>query len=178
MQRRYFPQMDQELSNDAALFDRYGSIIFTYILKQIHSREDAEDLTLEVFMAAMENETINQLKGEEQLAWLKRVTRNKLIDVYRRTQGRVNVDIDIFAETISDNDGPEQVVLQNEDYQQLHQSIQQLSPIHQKLLYLRYAHNLSAPEIGTLLNKRAGAVRQQLTRARTLLRAIYLKHEQ
>lgn len=40
------------------------------------------------------------------------------------------------------------------------------------------SHNLQATEIGILLNKSAEAIRQQLTRARTLLRASYLKQEQ
>jgi hypothetical protein len=41
-------------SDDAALFDRSGPVLFAYILKHVRSREDAEDLTLEVFTAALE----------------------------------------------------------------------------------------------------------------------------
>jgi RNA polymerase sigma-70 factor (ECF subfamily) len=179
MQQRSSVQAGQEPpSDDAALFDRYGSIIFAYTLRHTDSREDAEDLTLEVFTAAMEHNDISQLQPTEQLAWLKRVTHNKLIDSYRRAQRRVNVNIDFFAETLYGEEEPEHIAIQNETHQQLHQYIRQLSPIHQQLLYLRYAHNLRAAEIGTILNKSAESIRQQLTRARMLLRASYLKQEQ
>jgi RNA polymerase sigma-70 factor (ECF subfamily) len=182
MQRRSFAQEDQEFPPDditlAALFDRYGSVIFAYILKHLRSREDAEDLTLEVFMAALEKKTLNQLVPEHQLAWLKKVAQNKLIDTYRKAQYRKNVNIDIFTETLFDDDEPEQMVLQRESDHQLHQHIRQLPAPQQQLLYLRYAHNLSASEIGVLLNKSAGAIRQQLARTREFLRNSYSKQEQ
>jgi RNA polymerase sigma-70 factor (ECF subfamily) len=165
-------------ADDATLFDRYGPVIFAYILKHVRSREDAEDLTLEVFTAALEKKTLSQLRPEEQLAWLKRVTHNKLIDAYRKAQHRRNVNIDIFAEVLYDNDEPEQVVLQREVDLRLHQHIQQLPAFQQQLLYLRYAHNLSAAEIGVVLNKSEDTIRQQLSRTRKLLRASYLRQEQ
>ena len=62
---------------------------------------------------------MSQLRPDEQLAWLKRVTHNKLIDAYRKAQHRRNVNIDIFAEVLYDNDEPEQVVLQREVDRQL-----------------------------------------------------------
>lgn len=179
MQRRPPAQESWEFpADDATLFDRYGPVIFAYILKHVRSREDAEDLTLEVFTAALEKKTLSQLRPEEQLAWLKRVTHNKLIDAYRKAQHRRNVNIDIFAEVLYDNDEPEQVVLQREVDRQLHQHIQQLPAFQQQLLYLRYAHNLSAAEIGVVLNKREDTIRQQLSRTRKLLRASYLRQEQ
>jgi RNA polymerase sigma-70 factor (ECF subfamily) len=178
MQRRSPSQGNQEFpSDDAALFDRYGLLIFTYILKHVRSREDAEDLTLEVFTAALEKKTLSQLRPEEQLAWLKRVTQNKLIDIYRKAQHRQHVDIDLFAEVLSGDDEPEQIVLQHEVDRQLHQHIQQLPAFQQQLLSLRYAHNLSAAEIGVLLNKSEGTIRQHLSRTRKLLRASYLEQE-
>lgn len=172
-------QGNQEFpSDDAALFDRYGPVIFAYILKHVRSREDAEDLTLEVFTAALEKKTLSQLRPEEQLAWLKRVTQNKLIDVYRKTQHRHNVNIDLFVGVLYGDDEPEQVVLQREVDRQLHQHIQQLPAFQQQLLFLRYAHNLNAAEIGVLLNKSEGTIRQQLSRIRKFLRASYLGQEQ
>ena len=121
---------------------------------------------------------MSRLCAEEQLAWLKRVTHNKVIDTYRKAQHRRNFSIDIFAETLYGTYEPEQVALQHEADYQLHQHIQQLPPFQQQLLYLRYAHNLSTPEIGVLLNKSEDAIRQHLSRTRKVLRARYLKQEQ
>jgi RNA polymerase sigma factor (sigma-70 family) len=179
MQRCPLLQGSWEFStDDAAFFDWYGPVIFAYILKHVRSREDAEDLTLDVFTAAWEKGSLSQFRPEEQLAWLKRVTHHKLIDAYRKAQHRSSVNIDFFAEVLSDNDEPEQIVVQREVDHQLHQHIQRLPAFQQQLLYLRYAHNLSAAEIGVLLNKREGTIRQHLSRTRKRLRASYLRQEQ
>lgn len=177
-QRSCTPENREAPSDDAAFFDRYGSIIFAYILKHVPSREDAEDLTLEVFTAVLEKQTVSQLRPEEQLAWLKRVTHNKLIDSYRKAQHRQHMNIELFAEMLSDENGPERIVLQREADYQLHRHIQRLPSFQQQLLSLRYAHNLSASEIGVLLNKSEASIRQQLLRTRKLLRANYLAQEQ
>lgn len=179
MQRRSpAPESWEFPSDDAAFFDRYSPVIFAYILKHVRSREDAEDLTLEVFTAALEKGTLSQLQPEERLAWLKRVTHNKLIDIYRKEQHRRDVNIDLFAERLYGENEPERVVLQREVDLHLHQHIQQLPAFQQHLLYLRYAHNLSAAEIGVLLSKSEGSIRQHLSRIRKLLRASYLRQEQ
>lgn len=179
MQRRTPAQGNQDMPpDDAALFDRYGSLIFAYILKYVNAREDAEDLTLEVFTAALERQLVSQLRPEEQLAWLKRVTHNKLIDTYRKAQHRQHAALDLFADLLPDAEEPEQIVLQREVNAQLHQHIQQLPQFQQQLLYLRYAHNLSAAEIGVLLNKNEATIRQQLSRTRKLLRASYHRQEE
>lgn len=69
-------------------------------------------------------------------------------------------------------------MLQREVDEQLHQHIQQLPHFQQQLLYLRYAHNLSAAEIGVLLNKNEATIRQQISRTRKLLRASYRRQQE
>lgn len=174
MQRRSpTPGSEDFPADDAAFFDRYSPVIFAYILKHVRSREDAEDLTLEVFTAALEKNMSGQIRPEEQLAWLKKVTHYKLIDAYRKRQYRKVVNLDLFAETLYGDDEPERIALQREISLQLHQRIQQLPALQQHLLYLRYAYNLTSTEIGVLLNKSEVSVRQQLSRTRKLLRASY-----
>ncbi|GCE09958.1 RNA polymerase sigma factor [Dictyobacter aurantiacus] len=69
--QHYLPSQESDAypTDESALFDRYGSFIFSYILKHISSREEAEDLTLEVFTAALEQKALRQLQPEKQLAW-------------------------------------------------------------------------------------------------------------
>ncbi len=165
-------------STSAALFDRYGQLIYCYLRKYTKTNEDAEDLTVDVFSAALEKNDLAHLSQEEQLAWLKRVTHNKLIDTYRKTRYQTST-IDIFTDELySNDDDPEQVTLRQEAYNQLHEYIRQLKPIQQKALYLRYAYNMSCSEIGVLLNKNEHAIRQLLLRTRALLRNAYHKQDQ
>ena len=64
-------------SSDISLFDLYGQVIFAYIRLHSSSREDAEDLTLEVFTAALEHDNLSGVQANERLAWLRRVSHNQ-----------------------------------------------------------------------------------------------------
>ena len=69
----------------AALYQRYAATVFTYLRRRAPSREDAEDLLLEVFLAACEQQAaLLALPEDARLAWLRRVAQHKLIDHYRR----------------------------------------------------------------------------------------------
>src|SRR5260370_17295643 len=68
---------------DALLYDRFGATIFTYLLSRVQNEQDAQDLLLEVFLAALGNELLSSLPVQGQLAWLRRVARNQVVDGYR-----------------------------------------------------------------------------------------------
>jgi RNA polymerase sigma-70 factor, ECF subfamily len=163
------------MADNAALYDRHGPAIFAYVRLYIHSREDAEDLTLEVFIGALEQKHLARLQEGEQLAWLRRVAHNKLIDRYRRATrhpiGRLD---DLLERGLADDAAnPEQVMLRRETYTQLHQAVQTLSPLQQQLLRLRYGDGLRFTEIAVLLNKREDALRKLLSRTLVTLRTLY-----
>jgi len=63
------------------------------------SREDAEGLTLEVFLGALEHDNLSALADDERLAWLRRVAHNKIIDSHRRSARRPVVALDQVADT-------------------------------------------------------------------------------
>lgn len=161
------------LTDYAGMFNCYGPPIFTYLRLHTSSREEAEDLTLDVFMAALGNPQLLTWSGPRQLGWLKRVATNKLIDGCRRANRRPVIALDQVAETLLDEQDPEFVTLRREGNVQLHQHIQRLSPLQQQLLRLRYGHGLQTAEIAALLNKSESAIRQLLSRTIRSLRTLY-----
>src|SRR5258708_10256006 len=68
---------------DSSLYERFAVTIFQYLCQQVSNEQDAEDLLLEVFLAAFQDESLSNLPAERQLAWLRRVAHNKVIDRYR-----------------------------------------------------------------------------------------------
>jgi RNA polymerase sigma factor (sigma-70 family) len=154
----------------AELFGWYGPTIFAYLCLHASSREEAEDLALDVFTA---NPELLTWSGPRQLGWLKRVAANKLVDSYRRSNRRPVIALDQVAETLLDERGPEHLALLNEDYAQLHEQIKRLSPLQQEILRLRYGNGLHTAEIAPLLNKSEQAIRQMLSRTIGLLRTMY-----
>jgi RNA polymerase sigma-70 factor (ECF subfamily) len=162
----------------AFLYQREALTVFVYVLRRVPVREDAEDILLEVFLAALENETIAELSEEKQRAWLLRVAHNKVIDHQRYAARRTAVPLDDLTETMYcvEDLEPDQVFLQQEEYAQLRANLTRLPALQQEILRLRFAVGLRYAEIARRLNKREEAIRQLLSRSLRFLRNIY-KHQ-
>jgi len=158
-----------------ALYERYATSIFAYARLHPSSWEDAEDLTLEVFMAALEQNSLVTLTEKQQLAWLRRVAHNKLVDRYRRSLHLSLLPLEQVIETVCTEEelSPEQLIMRREDMERLHTAIRQLSEIQQQVLRLRVGDGLRFADIAVLLEKRETAVRQMYSRTLKLLRTIY-----
>jgi len=173
MQERPRPARPDE-SPAALLYERYASTVFTYLRRRLPSREDAEDLLLEVFLAAFERNNLIGLAEEEQVAWLRQVTRHKLIDHYRRANARSSGPLDGVQDALSDEAlDPERLAMQHEEERRLHAAISQLPPAAQEVLRLRFGNGLRCTQIAGRLGKREGTVRMTLSRALNLLRSLY-----
>lgn len=171
-------QQQQRIMDDHAagmlLYQRYAPVMFAYLLRQTGSREDAEDLLLELFLAALQQPRVLSLDQREQQAWLWAVARNKAMDFHRRHLRHPQVQLQAVEETIYANEerAPEQHVLRQEEYAQLHAHLRQLPDVQQEVLLLRFGHSLSCAEIATVLEKSEGAVRMILSRALRRLRVV------
>ncbi len=168
----HMAQAQQEM---ALLYRKYAPGLLTYVRMRIPSAEDAEDLVVEVFIAAIENTRFSVLTEREKQMWLWRVTRNKVIDTYRRANIRQNVTLEYVASGLFEDEtaGPEHAVLQQEDVVDLYAQLQSLPPFQQQILRMRFGQDLSCGEIATILGKSENVVRVTLSRSLNLLRKIY-----
>lgn len=164
---------ETESGVDMTLYDRLAPAIFTYLRQQVANQQDAEDLLLEVFSAALKKQELSSLPEAQQLAWLRRVARNKVIDCYRRSALRTELPLEQAVETEDSQLTPEAYAVQQESYARLHRALEQLSPPQQQLIRLRYGNGLRLVEIAGMLEKPEGTVRKTLVRALRRLRAIY-----
>ena len=160
---------------EAALFDRFAASIFGYARLFTPSWEDAEDVTLEVFTAALERGNLSSLSERQQCAWLRRVAHNKLVDRYRRSVRLPVVPLEQVIEIARIEEGltPEQVVLRREELERLSQAVSILSLSQQQVLQLRLGEGLRFAEIAVLLDRREEAVRKLWSRTLALLRRTY-----
>jgi RNA polymerase sigma-70 factor (ECF subfamily) len=159
----------------AFLFEQYASGILAYVRMHTHSLEDAEDIVVDVFLAALENAHFASLGEREQLLWLWRVARNKTIDAYRYKKRRTYVALEDVEERLYEPDShdPELMALQHEDLAAIQLYLRQLPTQQQEVLRLRFGQELSCNEIATRLGKQENAVRVTLSRGLNLLRRIY-----
>ncbi len=159
----------------AALYQQHVLRLTTYVCGRVRSREDAEDIVLEVFLAASTRPELVNLSSEKQLAWLQRVAYYKSIDHQRRATQRPAVPLE-EAEAVlltGEDQSPEYLALRNEEDMLLRERLSQLPEHYQIVLQLRFVNGLRSPEIAARLQKSEGAIRMLLARALNTLRDIY-----
>src|SRR5260370_16321152 len=152
--------MGEETTRDEGnrtLYERFTLTIFTSICQHVSNKQDAEDLLVEVFVAALNNEALSSLPAERQLAWLMRVTRNKLVDRHRHFALLTLVPLELAGEVEDSASTPEQAIEQQESYERLYRALEQLSPLQRELIWLRYTKRLPFSELPGILEKSQAA---------------------
>lgn len=162
----------QDKDTATTLYDRYASDIFTYTSRRLTNQQDAEDVLLEVFIAVLKTNMLDDLPPEQQLAWLRRVAHHKIVDCYRRQPATTALlPLHEVLETLDTGSTPEREIIQQEDYARLHQALETLPLKQQQVIQLRYSNNLRCKEIAILLHTTEGTVRKLLSRTLRALRA-------
>lgn len=169
------PASQRDDSPAAALYRQHGPLIFAWLLKQARSWEDAEDLLLEVFLAAFEQNRLLDVPAEKRLAWLLSVAQHKVVDYYRLSSRRQQVPLDAVAGVLEADEArsPEALALRHEQQADLRAALLALPQMQREVVQLRFGEGLRCTEIAAVLGKREGAVRILLWRALTFLRARY-----
>jgi RNA polymerase sigma factor (sigma-70 family) len=164
----------------ADLYQEHARDILRYIRRYVFSSEDAQDLVVEVFLAALESQIPLTLPGNQQRAWLQRVARNKVIDYQRRVTTRPTVGLnEVFNSPFDmDHHSPERVALRSEELDILRSHLATLPELQRTILQLRFGHGLRTKEIALMLNKSDDAIRSMLARSLQFLRRLYIESEE
>ena len=141
--------------------------IFVQIYRIVGNVADAQDLTQEAFIKALQRQ--DQLKDELKAAhWLSRIATNTAIDFLRRN-GRVSFcEIDVAPESHSES--PEDLLLRSEHRDYLEDGLRLLSARERAALTLRDVEGLPAEEVAKRLDCSKATVRSHIANARTKFR--------
>ena len=158
------------------LFERHAETLFAFLRLHTPLREDAEDILVETFTVALAETKFAHLCEAEQTAWLWRVARNKVVDVFRKASVRRSASLEQAEETICEDEtrDPEQMALRQDEAREVYDLLQHLSAQQREVLRLRFGDGLRCSEIALILGKREPAVRTMLSRAMNLLRRLYV----
>jgi len=145
--------------------------IFLQIYRVVGNVDDAQDLTQEAFIKALQHQ--EQLKDAEKAAhWLSRIASNTAIDFLRR-HGRVSFsDIDELPEPVrtAPEQSPEQILLRGERREYLNDGLRLLTERERLALILRDVEGLPAEEVARQLNCSKATVRSHIANARIKFR--------
>ena len=188
-------EFEKSLDTDRAIVERClaGDAAGWEALVQVHTRRvyslcyrftnsdaEAQDLTQEVFLRIFK--TVKSFRAEEGsfTTWMARLTRNLLIDNYRRKrQDRVTDSLEpqlpMLEERLAGPSRPDGLVAGREARECLQAGLQKLSPELRETLILRDLEELEYREIAQVLKIPEGTVKSRLNRARAELARILLR---
>lgn len=151
--------MDREEAGQVV--ERYGSMVYRLAYARTGRRDDAEDVTQEVFLRLVRSAP--DFRDEEhRKAWLLRVTVNCAGDLFRAPWRRHSRPLD-EADGLPTPEREESGVLD---------AVLSLPERYRAVVHLFYYEELSVAEIAAILGRSQGAVRTRLSRARALLREL------
>lgn len=160
------------------LYDRYVDAVYRYVFYRVRNEAEAEDVTSDVFMRALR--AIPKYEPRQAfLAWLYRIARNAVIDRSRRQTARQQVSFeDALAHPNADQVvNPDAGLLAGSDASVVRVAMQQLTPLQQEILVLRYVEGYDTKTISKLVGKRDGTIRGIEFRALSALRALIPSRE-
>lgn len=141
--------------------------IFLQIYRVVGNVEDAQDLTQEVFIKALQRS--DQIKDPAKAThWLSRIATNTAIDFLRK-HGRVNFsDLEDLPEpvAVSRSESPEQRVLRGEQRDFLQSGLDALSERERVALVLRDVEDMPAEDVARVLQCSKATVRSHIANAR------------
>jgi RNA polymerase sigma-70 factor (ECF subfamily) len=167
-------QIDEQREKEsrlAGLYDEYFDRIAHYIYVRIGDRHEAEDLAGDVFLRALESLKSYKERGIPMQAWLFRIAHNASVD-YLRKRGRVTT-VPIEGVTMMNGENPAVVAERSTEMERVREAMEKLTPEQREVMQLRFFGGLSSKDVGAILHKSDGAVREMqrvaVDKLRTLL---------
>ena len=152
------------------LMNTYAKRVFNMAYQFCGSRQEAEDLTQEIFLK-LYNSLAKFDVQKNFTAWLLTLTKNYLIDEYRRTKWeRTQRDeLDERVLTQASFSGPEETMVQKETRNLIWQGLNRLSSEMRMAVILRDLQGRSYEEMAEILSLPLGTVKSRVNRARLAL---------
>lgn len=147
----------------ADLYEQNFDRVYAFIARRVRNREEAEDLTSEVFHQALANLPSFEWRGVPFAAWLYRMAANAIVDRWQSTSKE---------QSDPRRDAEDKAALAEvEQRASLFQLVETLPPDQRRVIIQRFVDGRSIREIAVELGRSEGAIKQLQFRAIENLRA-------
>jgi RNA polymerase sigma-70 factor (ECF subfamily) len=163
-ERRLVEAAQKDPGRFAELYENNFERVYAYIARRVGNREEAQDLTAEVFHQALANFARYEWRGLPFAAWLLRIASNAIADSWKskaREQGNPSSD-----EPLSHDIDTEDV----EQRAKLFRLVTTLPDDQRRVIEMRFAQEKSIREIAKELGRTGGAIKQLQFRGLETLR--------
>lgn len=160
-----------EASAFGLLYDHYQPKIYRFVLIKVSHREEAEDLTHQVFLHAWQNIRRYEDLGFPFSSWLYQIARNQIIDHYRTKKRALRIEDLADAEIPPLEHSLTDMADERRALDEVHRALRKLPADYQDVILMRFVEDLSLKDTAAALGKSEGAVKLLQHRAVRALRA-------
>ncbi len=154
----------------SGLYEEYYDKLARYAYLRIGNRTDAEDVAGEVFLRALKSLKSYKDQGVPMQSWLFRIAHNLVVDYLRKKQKQKMIPIEDVQ--IEGGVNPVIAVEKKLEMERIKKAMEQLTQQQREVLGLRFFTGLTSGEIGRLLNRNDGAIREMQRAAIEKLRRL------
>jgi RNA polymerase sigma-70 factor (ECF subfamily) len=175
-ERRLVEAAQRDPARFGDLYEHYFDLVYAYVVRRMRDRNEAEDLTAEVFHKALRSLPRFKWTGAPFAAWLFRISSNLIADRAQRaaregSAASAKLESSRTAGLPTRTEQAQQADLeQSERSAALFRSVDQLAEDQRRVLVMRFAEEKSIREIAAALGRSEGAVKQLQFRALEKLR--------
>src|SRR6266851_3235684 len=176
-ERRLIEAAQSDPARFGDVYENYFTLVYAYVARRVRNRDEAEDLTAEVFRKALASLPRFKWRGAPFAAWLFRIASNMIADRSKRVAREVPLDEvgatarSSSAQISKGTDTSQQKDLEDsERLALLFRLVDELAEDQGRVLVMRFAEEKSIREIAEALGRSEGAVKQLQFRALENLR--------
>jgi RNA polymerase sigma-70 factor, ECF subfamily len=157
------------------VYDRFGEMVYNLALRLAGNREEAADLTQEIFLRIYRH--LGSFGGRSTLkTWVFRIAINHCRDRLSRhvpTMQSIDADPEEGSAVIADpTRGPEELAVAADEGRRVMEGLARIPQVFREAVVLRDLEGLSYEEIAEVLGVRVGTVRSRIARGRDQLRSL------
>jgi len=166
-------QRDEEAFTQ--LYEEHFDKIYRYVALKIGNKTEAEDMTQQVFLNALQSISSFKWKGIPFSAWLFRIAHNQVVDYLRKQTKQATAPLD--ESLISSGSNPQLMAEHKLDIEQLVSATKQLTRAQREVISLRFAGELPVAQVAKVMGRSQGAVKALQRSAIVALRKVLLTAE-
>ncbi len=162
------------------IVDLFKDKIYRHCYRMVGNGHEAEDLAQETFLRAYRN--ISKYNSEYKFStWIFRIATNLCIDRLRKKKPDYYLDAEVpgtdgatmYSQLSSEEPLPEEVVTENEEWNELQSEIMKLPEKYRTAILLKYVEDLSLEEISKIMDIPVPTVKTRIHRGREALKKVF-----
>jgi RNA polymerase sigma-70 factor (ECF subfamily) len=153
----------------AQLYENNFERVYAFITRRVHDRDQAQDLTADVFHSALKNLGRFQWRGAPFAAWLFRIAANAIVDRGKRAAKIEALNLREFHEPKASSEAD---LAEVEHRARLFKLVEKLPGDQRRVITLRFAQQKSIAEIAKDIGRSEGAIKQLQFRGLQSLRTM------